>query len=312
MLLHGYDTTALPALDESFHRPSSGVLTLDLDGILYCAANGKARLSTAIRTAKTLIFEMQFLTRCGEIRAHLTRRGCFKAGRHLLNTVKPYQGNRSGKAKPPLLEPLREALAQPGVFNEEEGVSVFLHEDIEADDAMVMDAYSIKGIKGWSPDKDLQLLPCPIYDKDTGQWDTIPDRFGYIKEGATPSGIFKIKGHGTAFFWAQMLMGDSADNVQGILKLHGKNCGIKTTWEALKDIRAEDDAANFVLDGYRKINQNPLPEAAAMWLLRTPEDTAPGYIWSLGLSPENRDFVGDCYNREWKRTPEEARDDEAQ
>lgn len=301
MRIAGYDTDALPALDESFFRPSSGVLTLDADGLLYCAANGKAKLSTAIRTAKTLIFEMQFLTQCADVRAHLTRRGNFKAGRHLLLGVKPYQGNRKGKAKPPLLEPLREALAQPGVFNEEEGVTVFLHEDVEADDAMMMDAYSIKDVKGWSPDKDLQIMPCPLYDKETGQWDKITSRYGYIKAASTPSGTFKVKGHGTAFFWAQMLMGDTADNVAGLLSLDGKLCGPKRAFDVLHSITSEDDAANLVLDGYRALNQNPLPEAAAMWLLRTPQDTAAGYLWSLGLTPQNRDFLGDCFNRKWKR-----------
>lgn len=309
MRIAGYDTDALPALDESFFRPSSGVLTLDCDGLLYCAANGKARLETAIRTAKTLIFEMQFLTQCGEIRAHLTRRGNFKAGRHLLLGVKPYQGNRKGKAKPPLLEPLREALAQPGVFNDEEGVTVFLHGDVEADDAMMMDAYSIKDVKGWSPDKDLQIMPCPLYDKETGQWDKITDRYGYIKAASTPSGTFKVKGHGTAFFWAQMLMGDVADNVVGLTRLNGKLCGPKMAHDALSGLRAEDDAANLVIDGYRAINQNPLPEAAAMWLLRAPHDTAPGYIWSLDLTPQNRDFIGDCFNRKWKRDEQDETED---
>ena len=309
MRIAGYDTDALPALDESFFRPSSGILTLDADGLLYMAANGKAKLSTAIRTAKTLIFEMQFLTQCADVRAHLTRRGNFKAGRHLLLGVKPYQGNRKGKAKPPLLEPLREALAQPGVFNEEEGVTVFLHEDVEADDAMMMDAYSIKDVKGWSPDKDLQIMPCPLYDKETGQWDKITDRYGYIKAASTPSGTFKVKGHGTKFFWAQMLMGDTADNVKGILTLNRKQCGPKGAFDFLNEIDNENDAANLVLDAYHQINQNPLPEAAALWLLRAPHDTAPGYIWSLDLHQRNRDFIADCFNRKW-RTEDEPDDEE--
>ena len=309
MLINGYDTSALPALDESFHRPSSGILTLDGDGLLYKASSGVARLPTAIRAAKTMIFEMQFLTQCGEVRCHLTARGCLKAGRGRLLGVKPYQGNRKGKEKPPLLEPLREALALPGVFNDEEGVTVFLHRDVEADDAMMMDAYSIKGIKGWSPDKDLQIMPIPLYDYDTGQWDTITGRFGYIKDSATPSGTFKVKGHGTKFFWAQMLMGDTADNVKGILTLNRKQCGPKGAFDFLNEIDNENDAANLVLDAYRTINQNPLPEAAALWLLRAPHDTAPGYIWSLDLHQLNRDFIADCFNRKW-RTEDEPDDEE--
>ena len=80
-------------------------------------------------------------------------------------------------------------------------------------------------------------------------------------------------------------------------------------FEVLGGLRSEDNAANAVLDLYRAIDQNPLPEAGMLWLLRTPEDTAEGYIWSLGLSKDNREFVLDCYNREYRK-PKEVPDDD--
>ena len=71
--------------------------------------------------------------------------------------------------------------------------------------------------------------------------------------------------------------------------------------DSLDDIQSEDDAANVVLDGYRKINQNILPEAEALWLLRWEGDSAYNFLKELNLSPANLDFLEDCYNQDWKR-----------
>lgn len=308
MKIAGYDTDdAAGALDfEDAMRPESGDLTLDADGILYKACYDKKRLETAIRSAKTMIFEMQFLTQCANVRAHLTAAGGFKNGRKYLRSAKPYQGNRSGKAKPPLLEPLRLALAEEGTFEEHEGVEVFLHRDIEADDAMMIDSYSIPGIRLWSPDKDLQISPVPQYDDTTGKWRTLMpgDRFGWIDEAYTPAGDLKVIGHGTKFFWAQMLMGDTADNVAGLTRFDGKLCGGRGALDRLLPVQTEDEAADLVLRAYMRNKQNPLPEAGCLWLLRTREDTAEGYIASLNLHPTVRDQLTVWYNETWKDIPE--------
>lgn len=64
---------------------------------------------------------------------------------------------------------------------------------------------------------------------------------------------------------------------------------------------AETVVINRVLDGYRKINQNVLPEAEALWLLRWEGDSAYNFLKELNLSPANLDFPEDCYNQNWKR-----------
>ena len=295
------DGIDVDTLEEQFPAAVSGTLIMDADGMLYECTNKVANLSTAIRRAKTKIFEAMFLAKCTTVRAHLTSKNCWKAGRKKLIGIKPYQGNRDGKPKPPLLEPLREALSASDVFLPHEGVEVYLHRDVEADDAMMQDAYTISDAIVWSPDKDLRIVPCPWYDVNTGKIDTIRDRYGWIKWDNWKG---KVVGHGTAFFWAQMLMGDSADNVKGILALNGVLCGPAATAKALVGLQTEDEAANVVLDGYRAIDQNPLPEAGMLWLLRTPLDTAEGYIWSLGLTEQNRAFVAECYNRVYRRDAE--------
>lgn len=276
---------------------------IDGDDACYSCSAGAAKLSTAQKRFKTAIYEIMFLTKAEFARVHLTPKGCYKNGRHLLLGAKPYQGNRKGKPKPALLEPLRESAHT--VFSDDPLVDVFPQMTLEADDACMMDAYNIQNCIMWSKDKDLNLVPCPRYCINTGQELTIVGRFGWIGSRYTESLKEKADGHGTKFFWLQMLMGDTADNVKGINSYKGKLCGELTALSILKDVQDENTAANLVLDAYRAIKQNPIPEAEALWLLRSPDDSASAYIWSLDLSQENRDYIQYCFNQKWKMTDAE-------
>ena len=109
----------------------------------------------------------------------------------------------------------------------------------------------------------------------------------------------KLVGQGPLFFWAQMLMGDTADNIQGVLRYRGKLCGPGVAYEALRDAKDIDEAANIVIDAYRAIDQNPIPEGYLLWLQRWPGDHVVTYFNSVGLSDENRRFIYECYHREW-------------
>lgn len=284
--------------------PSGRILLYDGDGACYTHTNGVAKIETALRRFHEDIETHLFLAKCSSARVHLTPRGCFKNGRHLLNTVKPYQANRNGKQKPPLLEVLRVQAEQ--YFKDHPYITVIAHHDIEADDGLMIDAFSLKNTCTISPDKDLRINPYESYDVDEGKFLVLPkgDTFGWIdrKFWLTPSGktASKLIGKGSKFFWAQMLMGDEADNVQGILKLDGKLCGEAGAFNALKDIDNPDEAANLVIDGYRKINQNVIAEGEAMWLLRNREDSAYKFFLEHDLSPANKQFVEDCYNADWR------------
>jgi len=331
-------------LQPMFEKLKDRTLTLDADGLMYEASANSAHLETAIRRGRKAVLEKQYLTGCSFVRAHLTARGSTKAGRKLLNGAGGrYQEQRSAGVKPPLLEPLREAMLRPGVFGEDDGVSMFLHRDIEADDAMMMDSYSIPNVLVYSPDKDLRIAPADWFDPKTGRIDHIKDRYGWVRYDP---GEGKLVGHGTAFFWGQMLMGDSADHVKGLLHKPrrgpygplrnaapdcpvckgtgylpphtrgGPKCeclrpmlnddvGAVLAGEILTDLPDENAAANAVIELYRTIGQNPLPEAGMLWLLRSKEDTAEGYIWSLGLSKQNREFILDCFNTEYRTVPDD-------
>lgn len=263
------------------------ILLLDADGPAYVASCTAKTLDTAIRRFIKLALTQMFLTNSEHGKLYLTASGCVKAYRDCYPTVKPYQGNRSGKAKPPLLEPLRCAIARiaaEGGAGLPPELSVELHHYWEADDAMIMDAHA-QGPLGLveSADKDLRLTPGPYLEQETGVIDIISNRYGWISEAYTPAGKLKIKGHGTAFFWAQMLMGDKADNVVGLSKLDGKPIGERGALNFLEGITSEQEAAEKVAWAYVRNGQDMLAEAECLWLRRNQHDSAYDYFMELDL-----------------------------
>lgn len=60
--------------------------------------------------------------------------------------------------------------------------------------------------------------------------------------------IYKLKGAGLKFFYAQLLMGDDADNYPGV-----PGVGMTRTYEVLNTCNTEDELHNAVLEEYRKV-----------------------------------------------------------
>lgn len=260
-------------------------LVLDADGAAYRAAATAKTLKTVLRRFVTEVLEYMFLTNSNAARLHLTAAGGYKGGRSEYPSFRPYQGNRTGKSKPALLEPLRELLGTPQAVEMglPEDWYVQLNRFWEADDTCTMDSYILKDDSiVVSDDKDLRMTPYPYYEMSLSSISTIPDRFGYIAEHPS-NGSYPI-GHGTKYFWLQMLMGDTADNIRGIDKLNGKNCGQVAAMEYLRDVTCEQECAEKVLWAYAKINQDALAEAQLLWMRRSNEDCALTYLNELQLS----------------------------
>jgi len=291
----------LASLGEQFEGCVAGrTLIIDGDGPCYRASATTKRLDTAVRRFQQDILAQMFMTKAQDCTVHLTARTSLKNGRAKILATKPYQGNRKGKAKPALLEPLREAMANRENWLPE--FTVQLHHKLEADDGMIIQAHQLKedGVI-WSEDKDLRLTPWPYFERSTGVVEGA-EPVGWIAEKYTEqAGNLKIIGRSQKFFWCQMLMGDSADNVQGIQRLDGKLCGPAGAYAALKDVHTISDIANLVVDGYRKIDQNVIAEGYLLWLLRHPDDNVWYYMTDpdTGLSAENKTFLYDCAQRAW-------------
>ena len=285
-------------------RKDSPVLLLDGDSLCYKVTADAKKMQTAINRFERGVLELLFLTKCSTARVHLTPKGCYKNGRHLLKGIKPYQGNRTGKPKPPLLEPLRQSLGS--VFADHPDFSVHLNYAIEADDALIQDTHRLPNTLLVSEDKDLLVCHTPHYDLATGQIVRLDanDRFGWLTLTETNSGIKKLTGKGTKFFLAQCIMGDTADNVKGLLKLNGKNAGTVGAYNALQEFSDESTAVNWLLEQYAKIEQNVLPEAEALWLTRWEDDSALAYFQEHDLSAANKDYLHWCSAQEYYNVDE--------
>lgn len=295
MIINGIDTDTLPAQFENTAVPGR-VLILDGDGPCYGIAATVKRLDTGIRHFQQKVLELMFLTKSEYCHVHLTASDSYKNGRFLVNAAKPYQGNRTNKAKPALLEPLRQAVANNDNWLPE--YHVRMHRELEADDGMMQDAYAL-GERSviWSEDKDLRMTPYPYYCQDKGV--VLPSQpFGWLTPKVLTNSV-KLIGQGPLFFWAQMLMGDTADNIKGVLKYSGKLCGPAGAYEALMNVKDIHEAANIVFDAYRAVDQNPIAEGYLLWLLRSHDDHVIKYFNEMKLSEENQRFYYECSQREW-------------
>ena len=305
MIIGGVDTSALP--DQFPGAVSGRTAIIDGDGPAYRAAATVKTLPTGIRRFRQDILTQMFMVNAEDAQVYLTHEQSKKAGRFNIKAVKPYQGQRKGSAKPPLLSQVRHAVVQDE--NRLEEFSVSMEYIVEADDAMIMQAYLLKddGVI-MSDDKDLRMTPYKYFDQTTGKV-IDSDPFGHLYTKCTDSGTLKVLGHSLKFFWAQMLMGDTADNVKGILKLNGKLCGPAAAYEFLHPMKSIEEVYNAVIGAYREIDQNPLPEGYLLWLLRHPHDSFWRYLQELPLLDINVKFLNDCVKRDWFTVPEDTHED---
>ena len=151
---------------------------------------------------------------------HVTPSASTKGNRAAQAVQKEYQANRLGRDKPEHLDAIRAEIARSSGYRHGIGVA---HLDQEADDALVQaNLGDIKNSVLCSRDKDLRMAAGWHMDMDTDELVWVePGDFGHIDlvEKVSESGKSKTKkivGYGPKFFWAQCLMGDTADNVAGL------------------------------------------------------------------------------------------------
>lgn len=245
MLINGIDLDGLAheASDLVIPEPVKGrVLHIDADFLAYMTTAERAD-GTDTKTwddmkhnAEEAIHTLKALAGATALHLHLTPSTSDKGGRFEIARLKPYQGNRIDKPKPRYLGIMREWLAKefPGT----------LHQLCEADDGMSSAQYASIKEHGHSElsiiaskDKDLRMVPGLHLDWDAGSIHSSGTEFGYIELVGG-----KLKGYGQKFFWAQLLMGDTADNISGLPKLTGNWMNVyKPTKETLIAQKIADD-----------------------------------------------------------------------
>lgn len=148
---------------------------------------------------------------------HLTGSAGDKGRRFEIAIQKEYQGNRKDKIKPKFLHYIKNWMVnQRGAIT---------HVDQEADDGLAQ--ANVQALDNGTPelsvlcskDKDLQMVPGNHLDWELGDL-VFVEGYGHIELDRSKSSP-KIVGKGPAFFWAQMLTGDTADNIKGLPTVPG-------------------------------------------------------------------------------------------
>lgn len=235
---------------------------------------------------------------------HLTPGTSTKGDRPALAIQKEYQANRKDKPKPDKLHIMRDWMARnfPSTMNQ----------FAEADDSMAAAQYA--AIKAGasnlsvicSKDKDLMMVAGLHLDWDSGKITRPTNELGHentfgsiwlVEKSST-----KVAGIGTKFFWAQMLMGDTADNIQGLPLLHSaqlskpKKVGPVLTNAVLCNVDSDKEAFQLVKGYYEAhgnevgythwLTQESVPwqkvlisEMQMLWMRRDPTDANDVLKW---------------------------------
>lgn len=273
-----------------FANEQFSLLAMDADSAIYQIAATTNSIETAKRRFVMACQTIQLLSNANSVEVHLTPKHCTKAGRFNIKAQKPYQANREGAKKPALVEPLRYAIGRKQLYLPE-NFEIIFNDTYEADDSVIM-----SGVKWgdecviYSLDKDLlctrNRMLCPETNLIIPGVPLTSIGTLMLKEMSSST---KLVGRGPLFFWAQLLMGDTADNIKGITKVHGKLCGPACTAELLEQFigtSSELAVAMFVLRLYMENKQNPWPEAWLLWLYPRERYTFKHHLNELGLLNE--------------------------
>jgi hypothetical protein len=254
-----------------YPKPVQGrVVHIDADFLAYqVSAESKAELDPEDPTprkskedmqhnAKVAVEHIMRLAAGTSYHLHTTPSGSTKGGRPEQAILKEYQANRKDRdGKPEFLDHIRAYLiSEIGA-----GGRGTAHLDQEADDGMATAAWeahhagpdAARLCVVASKDKDLRMVPG--YQLVDDEISSFKGTFGQIWLDRSKSSP-KVSGRGTKFFWAQLLMGDSADHISGLPQVIGKHhLAVKPTkayTEAIKKLgtgtAAEDARAQKAID----------------------------------------------------------------
>lgn len=216
---------------------------IDGDMLAYWAGGNEdmpASRARAILTNKVDAFR----TMSGSEKAaiHLTADNSLKGDRVLVGKYWPYQGNRT-KAKQK--KPHHHGMLRQWMADSPHGWTVKTWHDREADDGFGWVSTSRPGDVIATRDKDMQMLPGWHIEWESYTMLHVPTDAWWMTHPTTG------KIYGEAWFWLQMLQGDTADHIPGLLKhsAYPRGIGDKTAIKLLQGL-TPDDARRKVQDLY--------------------------------------------------------------
>lgn len=261
MIINGIDLSELKHEMPMLNCPPTvpgRVVHIDADFLAYMVSydDGKS-LDEMKHNCDQSIEKLRLMAGAETYSLHLTPSGSDKGNRHDLAMLKEYQANRKDKPKPRFLHVMRDWMAKER--------KAILNPHCEADDSMAMAQYQAIADGNHdlsviaSKDKDLIMVPGLMLNWDTGEITDTEDPFGYIWMDNKKK-VKKIRGRGWKYFWAQMLTGDSADNISGLPicatmdylpKGKPKLCGPVLAFEILDPIKTNKEAFETVRKLYQ-------------------------------------------------------------
>lgn len=233
---------------------------IDADCVAYWAAAGCDDMpkQAALRKVRERIESICDQIQTDEIRCYLT------GGDNYRNKVARYQmykGNRYDKdgnrikPQPKFLGVCRDYIAR--------NYNSTIADGEEADDLLGIAQTKCNAAKTWhsiisSIDKDLRIVPGLHHDMNSGFIMEFHDPLGAVEIDVKG----KVRGYGLKFFYAQILMGDSADWIPGLPKVtqYMKDgydaikrlggCGPKSAFAVVEDATSERQLIERVLGCY--------------------------------------------------------------
>lgn len=156
---------------------------------------------------------------------------------------------------------------------------------IEADDRLAIDhCSSLNTTILCSRDKDLKQVPGWFYSWELGKQPSfgpeLIDKAGYLKLSTDRK---KLTGTGLSFFYAQVLMGDGADNIPGL-----PGCGPVAAFELLQEKTPEQqlvavcEAYSIHYDAYH-MSEELLEQGRLCWLTRRLNEDGSPQLWEIGI-----------------------------
>jgi len=205
-------------------------------------------------------------------RLYLTGKGNF---REVVAFTKGYKANRKD-----LVKPYHTANLKAYMNNKYDTVTV---EGMEADDQLCIDqALALKEGKRTvicTRDKDLRMMPGMHYGWECGQ------QREYGPKLVTPDGDLelsangkKLTGTGMSFFYAQMLMGDTTDNIPGC-----PGIGPKKAYMILKDVPVSEmfSVVQATYHGKGLGDDVILEQGMLLWMVRELHEDGSPVMWEL-------------------------------
>jgi hypothetical protein len=215
----------LPSNQELPPIVPGSVLLLDADISSFYLAWPEDTLAQNTEALKRHIEVKRLMAGCEYVETHTTRGD--KSGRWQASMVKEYQANRKSRDAMSTEErEKKDRVDQIRVFLETYHNAHTTPKPqwfMEADDSLsiAQGEYRKQDVlsKIMTLDKDLDMVAGTHIHYDTyEEW--TGEGYGKLWLDETSS-TKKLKGQGTSFFWAQLLMGDKADNVPGLPQITG-------------------------------------------------------------------------------------------